>query len=328
VKIQKKVFKGVTKLAKKAWKNKYIRAGLIIAAIATGVGAFAAAGATGTSFGAALSAGFSSPSAFGAMMKAGFVGFAPGAAGTLGAGGSAGALGASLVGPTAGTTGLLGGGGAFLSGGSLLTGTSLVPGSTASVTSTLIPASVKGKVGVVSASTGGTTGAAVPFSATTFGGVGGLIPTTTAVSAGGAALGTPAASAAITHAVKASATSAGKSGFLGTIKNTLKDGIYSGVKNLAAQGTYNLLMHGDIKGPDFEQDIPYVSGNSSGYYSGTYALPDAIKFTNTNLGSDTIGSTYVNMLKNLNYGTGSLDYARHTNMALMRGIQVPPIQYA
>ena len=123
-------------------------------------------------------------------------------------------------------------------------------------------------------------------------------------------------------------TSAGKSGFLGTIKNTLKDGIYSGVKNLAAQGTYNLLMHGDIKGPDFEQDIPYVSGNSSGYYSGTYALPDAIKFTSTNLGSDTIGSTYVNMLKNLNYGTGSLDYARHTNMALMRGIQVPPIQYA
>ena len=36
-------------------------------------------------------------------------------------------------------------------------------------------------------------------------------------------------------------------------------------------------MHGDIKGPAFEQDIPYtVSGNSSRYYSGTYALPDAI----------------------------------------------------
>lgn len=272
-------------------------------------------------------------------MKAGFVGFGAGGAGALGASASgAGGLGAglTLVGPTASgaalstaaTTGLFGGGGAFLSGGSLLTGSALVPGSTGTVASSLIPASVKGKVGVVSASAGGTTGAAVPFSTTTFGGVGGLIPTTTAVSAGGAALGTPAASAAITTAVKSGATSAGKSGFLGTIKNTLKDGIYSGAKNLAAQGTYNLLMHGDIKGPDFEQDIPYASGSSSGYYSGTYALPDAIKFTSADLGSDTIGSTYVNMLKNLNYGTGSLDYARHTNMALMRGIQIPQIQYA
>ena len=41
----------------------------------------------------------------------------------------------------------------------------------------------------------------------------------------------------------------------------------------------------------------YVSGFSSGYYSGTYALPDAIKFADTNLGSDTVGSTYVTMLK-------------------------------
>ena len=87
-----------------------------------------------------MSAGFASPSAFGAMVKAGFVGFGAGGAGALGTGTKVGALGASLVGPTAGTTGLLGGGGAFLSGGSLLTGASLVQGSTAGFTSTLIPA--------------------------------------------------------------------------------------------------------------------------------------------------------------------------------------------
>jgi len=266
-------------------------------------------------------------------MKAGFVGFAPGAAGTLGAGSSAGALGASLAGPTvsgaalgtAGTTGLLGDGGAFLSGGSLLTGSALVPGSTGTVASSLIPASVKGKVGVVSASVGGVSGPMVPISTTTFGGVGGLIPTTTAVKAGGAALGTPAASAAISTAAK---SGAGKSGFLNGLKNTLIDGVKSGTKNLVATGMYNLVMHGDIKGPEFEQDLYGGGGGRAGSYTGSYALPDAIRFTQQGLGSDTIGSTYVNMLQNLNYGTGSLDYARHTNMSLMRGIQVPQIQYA
>ena len=87
-------------------------------------------------------------------------------------------------------------------------------------------------------------------------------------------------------------------------------------------------MHGDIKGPEFEQDLVSGGGGRAGSYTGSYALPDAIRFTQQGLGSDTIGSTYVNMLQNLNYGTGSLDYARHTNMALMRGIQIPQIQYA
>ena len=54
------------------------------------------------------------------MLKAGFVGFAPGAAGTLGTGSTAGALGASLVGPTAGTTGLVGASGSISLGSSLL----------------------------------------------------------------------------------------------------------------------------------------------------------------------------------------------------------------
>jgi len=276
-----------------------------------------------------LSAGFASPSAFGAMVKAGFVGFGAGGAGALGTGTKVGALGASLVGPTAGTTGLLGGGGAFLSGGSLLTGASLVPGSTASLTSTLIPASVKGKVGVVSASAGGTTGAAVPFSATTFGGVGGLIPTTTAVSAGGAAIGTPAASRAITAAVKSGAAkSATSSGFLGRIKNSLKDGIIDGTKSLVSNGLYNLVMHGDIKGEKFEQDLTATGKGQASSYLGSYTLPSDIDFQASGIGGDTIGNTYVSMLQNLNYGTGSLDYARHTNMALMRGIQIPQIQYA
>tara|TARA_R100000329_G_scaffold4198_1_gene5807 strand:- start:6290 stop:7129 length:840 start_codon:yes stop_codon:yes gene_type:complete len=279
VKIQKKVFKGVTKLAKKAWKNKYIRAGLLIAAIATGVGAFAVAGATGAGAGGILAAtGAQGASAFGALMKAGFVGFS-GAAGT--------------------TAGLVGAGGSFGLSGSILAG-----GSAITPVAPVAPAA-----GGFSASLGA---GAAKGGGTFIGGLG----------------ATPTGPMSLAPTAKTVATSAGKSGFLGTIKNTLKDGIYSGVKNLAAQGTYNLLMHGDIKGPDFEQDIPYVSGNSSGYYSGTYALPDSIEFTNANLGSDTIGSTYVNMLKNLNYGTGSLDYARHTNMALMRGIQVPQIQYA
>tara|TARA_R100001082_G_C4364860_1_gene161366 strand:+ start:2031 stop:2621 length:591 start_codon:yes stop_codon:yes gene_type:complete len=54
------------------------------------------------------------------MLKAGFVGFAPGAAGTLGTGSTAGALGASLVGPTAGTTGLVGASGSISLGSSLI----------------------------------------------------------------------------------------------------------------------------------------------------------------------------------------------------------------
>ena len=46
------------------------------------------------------------------------------------------------------------------------------------------------------------------------------------------------------------------------------------------------------------------------------------------LGADTVGNTYVTLLSNLNYGTGSRNYAINSNMALMKGIQVPQIQYA
>lgn len=266
------------------------------------------------------------------MLKGGFVGFGAGGAGALGAGSATGALGAGLVGPTAATTGLLGGGGAFLSGGSLLTGSSLVPGSTATAASTLIPASVKGKVGVVSASVGGTTGAAVPFSATTFGGVGGLIPTTTAVSAGGAALGTPAASAAISTAVKSGAAKSASSGFLGKVGNFIKDGVVKGAQSALATVTTNTLLYGDPLGDTDGPDPLYRTGEGGrSFFGDDYSqLRSMVKPFPTlgDLGTDAVGSTYVTLLSNLNYGTGSRNYALNSNMALMKGIQVPQVQYA
>ena len=279
MKIQKKVFKGVTKLAKKAWKNKYIRAGLIIAAIATGVGAFAVAGATGAGAGGILAAtGAQGASAFGALMKAGFVGFS-GAAGT--------------------TAGLVGAGGSFGLSGSILAG-----GSAITPVAPVAPAA-----GGISASLG--TGA-VKGGGTFIGGLG----------------ATPTGPMSLAPTAKTVATASTKSGFVKGLQETLIDGVKAGGRNLVGQGLYNLVMHGDIKGPEFEQDLVSGSRGRAGSYTGSYALPDAIRFTQQGLGSDTIGSTYVNMLQNLNYGTGSLDYARHTNMALMRGIQIPQIQYA
>ena len=119
-----------------------------------------------------------------------------------------------------------------------------------------------------------------------------------------------------------------KFGFLNDLKEGLKDGVIDGAKSLVSNGLYNLVMHGDIKGEKFEQDLTATGGGQASSYMGSYALPSAIDYEVSGIGGDTIGNTYVSMLQNLNYGTGSLDYARHTNMALMRGIQIPQIQYA
>ena len=285
-------------------KNKYIRAGLLIAAIATGVGAIAVAGATGAGAGGILAAtGLKGASAFGALMKAGFVGFTGAAGATAGLIGSGGSLGLS---------------GSILAGGSAITPVSTTAAGTFSAATPL------------SLTSTGTTGGALSTAATPLSGLTASTGAfgTTAASTAPISLPSLSGSALSTSSVlPKSITATKKSGFLNGLRNTLIDGVKSGTKNLVATGMYNLVMHGDIKGPEFEQDL-VGGGGRAGSYTGSYALPDAIRFTQQGLGDDTIGSTYVAMLQNLNYGTGSLDYARHTNMALMRGIQIPQIQYA
>tara|TARA_R100000234_G_scaffold72635_1_gene44763 strand:+ start:2509 stop:3219 length:711 start_codon:yes stop_codon:yes gene_type:complete len=236
-------------------------------------------------------------------MKAGFVGFS-GAAGT--------------------TAGLVGAGGSFGLSGSILAGgsaiTPVAPTAVSSAALSTAPTVISGIPGATGATTGMGFSTATPIS--------GL---TTTTSTGAFTASTPISgltTTAATPVTKVASTTSTKSGFLKGLKNTLIDGVKAGGKSLVAQGMYNLAMHGDIKGPKFEQDLYGGGGGRASSYTGSYALPDAITFTQQGLGSDTIGSTYVNMLQNLNYGTGSLDYARHTNMALMRGIQIPQIQYA
>jgi len=347
VKIQKKVFKGAVNLVKKAWKNKYIRAGLIIAAIATGVGAIAVAGATGAGAGGILAAtGLKGASAFGALMKAGFVGFtgAAGAtAGLIGSGGSLGLSGSILAGgsaitpvaPTAVSSAALSTAPTVISGlpgattGATFTASTPISGltTTASTGAFSTAAPITSSLSSVAPTTfSSTLGAGATTGGGTF--IGGL----GAAPAGPMSLAPTTASGTFTVApsapvTKAVSTASTKSGFVKGLQETLIGGVKQGGKSLIAQGMYNLVMHGDIKGPEFEQDL-VGGGGRAGSYTGSYALPDAIRFTQQGLGSDTIGSTYVNMLQNLNYGTGSLDYARHTNMALMRGIQIPQIQYA
>lgn len=262
-------------------------------------------------------------------MKAGFVGFTGAAGATAGLIGSGGSLGLS---------------GSILAGGSAITpvaptAVSSAALSTAPTVISGLPGATTGATGAFTASTpisGLTTTATGAFSAatplTTSSGLTGLATSTSSVlpttSSFGLTSAAPASStftaAPVTKAVSTTST---KSGFLKGLRNTLIDGVKAGGRNLVATGLYNLVMHGDIKGPEFEQDLVGGSGSASSY-TGSYALPDAIRFTEQGIGGDTVGSTYVSMLQNLNYGTGSLDYARHTNMALMRGIQIPQIQYA
>ena len=270
-------------------------------------------------------------------MKAGFVGFtgAAGAtAGLIGSGGSLGLSGSILAGgsaitpvaPTAVSSAALSTAPTVISG---------LPGAGATTGmgfSTAAPVSMSGFTGV--STTGMGFSATTPL--TTSSGLTGLATSTSPVlpaslKGGASAIPTSTTFTATPSAApvtKAVGTTSTKSGFLKGLQETLIGGVKEGGKSLVAQGMYNLVMHGDIKGPEFEQDLYGGGGGRAGSYTGSYALPDAIRFTQQGLGSDTIGSTYVNMLQNLNYGTGSLDYARHTNMALMRGIQVPQIQYA
>jgi len=292
-------------------------------------------------------------------MKAGFVGFtgAAGAtAGLIGSGGSLGLSGSILAGGSAITPVSTTAAGTFsaatplsltstgTTGGALSTAATPISGltTTASTGAFSTAAPITSSLSSVAPTTfSSTLGAGATTGGGTFiGGLGAapagpmsLAPTT---AAGTFSTATPittssglSGSALSTSPVlpKTIGTTSTKSGFLKGLQETLIDGVKAGGKSLVGQGMYNLVMHGDIKGPEFEQDL-VGGGGRAGSYTGSYALPDAIRFTQQGLGSDTIGSTYVNMLQNLNYGTGSLDYARHTNMALMRGIQIPQIQYA
>lgn len=317
------------------------------------------AGATGAGAGGILAAtGLKGASAFGALMKAGFVGFS----GTLGT-----------------TAGLLGAGGKFALGSSILAGGSAITPvaptvvssaalSTAPMTISSLPSTTAlGATGTtlapiapISVPAGGLTSFVAPTSlaapgtgmtlsslpslSVPAGGLTSFTPATSLAAPGtgmtltAPTLPTPAAATSFSttpgtsitaspvRIAKSRATSK-KYGFIKDLKETLKGGIMDGTKSLVSNGLYNLVMHGDIKGEKFEQDLTATGGGQASSYMGSYALPSDIDFQASGIGGDTIGNTYVSMLQNLNYGTGSLDYARHTNMALMRGIQIPQIQY-
>ena len=273
----KGVAKGVVKLAKKAWKNKYIRAGLIIAAVATGVGAAALAGAGGTTFGAALSSGFTGgASAFGGMLKAGFVG-ATGAAGT-----TAGLLGSGGVGVSA------------LAGPGLTTGlggTPLAIGSASGITGTGFNLTGGALLG------GGSVSTPVP------------------------PLVGPPAPVAVT----------GKSGFLNSVGKFVRSGVELGAKQALATAATNTLLYGKPLGPEPEE--LYRDGGSAVSYlslTGYSRAPTTFNVQPSRIvdSADTIGNTYVSLLSNLNYGTGSLNYATNANYSLMKGVQIPKIQYS
>ncbi len=335
------------------------------------MGAIAVAGATGAGAGGILAAtGLKGASAFGALMKAGFVGFtgAAGAtAGLIGSGGSLGLSGSILAGgsaitpvaPTAISSAALStapmtisslpaaapttfsstlGAGATTGGGTFIGGlggaTSTGGMSLASTASTAAGTFTTTTPVLMSAPATGTFTANTPLSATvssftpatgTF-----TVPTTSTSTAASASFSTTPGTSITSSPVriaKSRATSK-KYGFLNDLKEGLKGGVIDGARSLVGNSLYNLVMHGDIKGEKFEQDLTATGGGQASSYMGSYALPSAIDYEASGIGGDTIGNTYVSMLQNLNYGTGSLDYARHTNMALMRGIQIPQIQYA
>jgi len=328
VKIQKKVFKGAVKLAKKAWKNKYIRAGIIIAAIATGVGAAALAGASGTTFGAALSSGFTGgASAFGSMLKAGFIG-ATGAAGStaglLGSGGvgvgfsslAPGVVGAPVPTALGGAKLSIGAASGIQGAGFNLTGGALVGGG--SISTPVGPAASPILVGPPA-----------PIAASSSSGSGTFIGSLKGSTVTKPRFMSPVPSSASSVTAK---TAAAKPGFLGQVGGFIKDGVVSGAKGALATVTTNTLLYGDPLGDTDGPDPLYRRGEGGrSFFGDDYSqLRSMVKPFPTlgELGADTVGSTYVTLLSNLNYGTGSRNYAINSNMALMKGIQVPQIQYA
>lgn len=301
-------------------------------------------------------------------MKAGFVGFtgAAGAtAGLIGSGGSLGLSGSILAGgsaitpvaPTTASAAALStapmtisslpaaapttfsstlGAGATTGGGTFIGGLGAAPTGAMSLAPTTAAGTFTAATPITSLSSfapaTGTFSAATPVTASvsSFAPASGTftVPTTSTAAATSFST-TPGTSitASPVRIAKSRATSK-KYGFIKDLKEGLKGGVIDGARSLVGNSLYNLVMHGDIKGEKFEQDLTATGRGQASSYMGSYALPSAIDYEASGIGGDTIGNTYVSMLQNLNYGTGSLDYARHTNMALMRGIQIPQIQYA
>tara|TARA_A100000172_G_scaffold52017_1_gene32827 strand:- start:354 stop:1220 length:867 start_codon:yes stop_codon:yes gene_type:complete len=80
-----------------------------------------------------------------------------------------------------------------------------------------------------------------------------------------------------------------------------------------------------------QEDPPVKFGGSSGqYYQGVRNAVANLTRNYISSGSpsgNTTAAIYASMANNLSYGTGSIDYNQHASLGLMRGINVPSLQY-
>jgi len=80
-----------------------------------------------------------------------------------------------------------------------------------------------------------------------------------------------------------------------------------------------------------QEDPPVKFGGSAGqYYQGVRNAVANLTRNYISSGSPSGNSTaaiYASMANNLSYGTGSIDYNQHASLGLMRGINVPSLQY-
>ena len=273
---------------------------VIGALIATGVGAAAVAGAAGggATFGSALAASFTSPAAFGATLKAGLFG-ATGAAGT-----TAGLFGAGGVGATAlagpglttalgGTPVALGSASGVTAAGANLTGGALFGGS---ITTPIAPAASPTIIGT----TTGTTAAGKSVTGTVSVS---SVPTAATTSVGGAAPKT----------------------FMSKLGKWSVDAVSAGGKMVVGGLMMNTLM-GDREEEEYYRS---GSGRATSFSTNTRKMVDVGQYVERYSSSSRsdLSGIYGTMLNNLAYGNGSLDYARNTQVALMSGINVAPIQY-
>lgn len=162
---------------------------------------------------------------------------------------------------------------------------------------------------------------------------GGSISTPVGPAASPILVGPPAPIAVPSSASSVTAkTAAAKPGFLGQVGGFIKDGVLTGAKGALATVATNTLLYGDPLGDTDGPDPLYRRGEGGrSFFGDDYSqLRSMVKPFPTigDLGTDAVGGTYVTLLSNLNYGTGSRNYAINSNMALMKGIQVPQIQYA
>ena len=80
-----------------------------------------------------------------------------------------------------------------------------------------------------------------------------------------------------------------------------------------------------------QEDPPVKFGGSAGqYYQGVRNAVANLTRNYISSGSpsgDSTAAIYASMANNLSYGTGSIDYNQHASLGLMRGINVPSLQY-